>query len=94
LALETSLLAQPESSGAFSTLYDMDNPQAASLAAQRREDPAYAARSDPQVVSVTITRDDSSQTYATAEVTRSENGQLLSEIVEWRLVGGTWKRVN
>jgi hypothetical protein len=94
LALETQLLGTPEGGGAFMNLYDLENMTAASLANQRQEDPAYTLRADPQVVSLLITRDELTQTFATAETVRLENNQEVRENVSWRLAGGTWKRAN
>jgi Tfp pilus assembly protein PilN len=95
LALEPQLLAQPNGSGAFLTLYDLQNTSASSEASRRLEDPAYAAQVVPQVVTVIIGRDETSQTYAYVETTRTENGVTIpGGTVIWRLAEGTWKRVN
>ena len=93
LALEPQLITQPQHSGAFLALYDLQNVSAASEAALRLESPAYAAQPVPQVVSVTIGRDADSQTYAYAETTRTEDGVTFSAgTIIWRLSSGTWKR--
>lgn len=95
LALEPQLLAQPNSSGAFLSLYDLQNTGAASEASVRLESPAYAAQAVPQVVTVLIGRDEASQTYAYVETTRTEHGVTIpGGTVIWRLAEGTWKRVN
>lgn len=95
LALEPQLLAQPNGSGAFLTLYDLQNTSASSEASVRLEDPAYAAQATPQVVTVIIGRDEASQTYAYAETTRTDNGVTVpGGTVIWRLAEGTWKRLN
>jgi hypothetical protein len=95
LELEPQLLAQPQTSGAFLALYDLQSVAASSEAALRLESPAYAAQPAPQVVSVTIGRDAASQTYAYAETTRGEGSAAVpAGTVIWRLSSGTWKRVN
>lgn len=94
LDLETRLLAQPDSGGAFLSLYDLDIQSAATEAALRIEDPAYAARPTPQVGTVAIMRDENSQTFARVETVRSENGVEVGETIFWRLAGGTWKRIS
>jgi hypothetical protein len=95
LELEPQLLAQPQTSGAFLALYDLQSVAASSEAALRLESPAYAAHPVPQVVSVTVGRDGASQTYAYAETTRSENGVTIpAGTIIWRLSAGTWKRMN
>ncbi|MEB2289262.1 MAG: hypothetical protein OZ934_14270 [Anaerolineae bacterium] len=95
LALEPQLVTQPQHSGAFLALYDLQNVAAAGEAALRLESPAYAAQPVPQIVSVSIGRDADSQTYAYAETTRSDNGVTIpAGTVIWRLSSGTWKRVN
>ncbi len=95
LELEPQLLALPNSSGAFLALYDLQNTAASSEASVRLESPAYAAQAVPQVVTVVIGRDEASQTYAYAEITRLENGVAIpGGTVIWRLAEGTWKRVN
>jgi len=94
LDLEARLLAQPDSGGAFLSLYDQEIQSAANEAALRIEDPAYAARPVPQVGTVAITRDENSQTYAYVETVRVENGVEIPETIFWRLAGGTWKRVS
>ena len=95
LALEPRLLAQPDSSGAFLSLYNLQNLSASSEAALRLESPAYGARPVPDVARVTLTRDANSDTYATVETTRVENGVTVAgETIEWRLADRTWKRDN
>ena len=95
LALEPQLLAQPQTSGAFLALYDLQSVAASSEAALRLESPAYAAQPAPQIISVTIGRDAASQTYAYAETVRGEDGAAVpAGTVIWRLSSGTWKRVN
>lgn len=95
LALEPQLLAQPNSSGAFLALYDLQNTGASAEASVRLESPAYAAQAVPQVVTVLVGRDEISQTYAYVETTRVENGVTIpGGTVIWRLAEGTWKRLN
>ncbi|GAB4419905.1 MAG: hypothetical protein Kow00106_16270 [Anaerolineae bacterium] len=95
LTLESQLLAQPNGSGAFLALYDLQNTAASSEASLRLESPAYAAQVVPQVITVIIGRDEASQTYAYAETTRVENGVTIpGGTVIWRLAEGSWKRVN
>jgi hypothetical protein len=94
LDLEPQLLSRPDNSGAFLTLYDQDSMYAASEAALRLEDPAYAELSVPQVTAVSISRDAESQTYAYVDATRDDQGTPRPETIIWRLTGGTWKREN
>ncbi|MBN1681527.1 MAG: hypothetical protein JW966_14700 [Anaerolineae bacterium] len=94
LTLESRLLNQPDSGGAFLTLYDLEDQASANEATLRLESPAYAARPVPQVIAVAITRDDATNTYAFVETARTENGIDLTETIVWRLAGGTWKRSN
>jgi hypothetical protein len=96
LDLEWRLLSQPDSSGAFLALYDPDNIYGSSEAALRLENPAYAAQPVPQVTTVTISRDEYSQTYAWAETIRTmADGTIVNAgTVNWHLTGGTWKRTN
>lgn len=94
LDLEKRLLAQPDSSGMFLALYDLENVSTANEATLRLENPAYTAQPVPQVGTVAISRDENAQTYAYVETTRSQDNQVINETIVWRLVGGTWKRVN
>ncbi len=95
LGIELQLLAQPSASGAFMSLYDLQNIASSSEASLRLENPAYSSHPAPDIVAVTITRDENSQTYAYAETTRTENGiTITGETVIWRLSNGTWKRTN
>jgi hypothetical protein len=91
LELETQLLTQPDGSGAFRDLYDLENVNAANNAAIRLESPQYAALGTPVVTGVTIQRDELSQTFAWAQVTRADGS---ADTIVWRAAGNTWKRVN
>ena len=95
LVLEFQLLNQPDSGGLFLTLYDQEQSFAYSAAQLRLEDPAYAARPVPQVMSVDIVRDEQSQTYAYVGVSGVDAGAPESrDVIVWRLAGGTWKRAS
>jgi hypothetical protein len=94
LELEKRLLAQPDSSGMFLALYDLENLSTANEASNRLENPSYAALSAPQVGTVSIRQDENTYFYAYVETTRTDNNQSTSETIIWRLIGGTWKRVN
>jgi len=91
LELEMRLLAQPDSSGAFLALYDLEDPVTATQAQVRSQDATYAAQPIPQVSTVVIAREESG-TYAYVEASTTINEQATPLTVIWRLTGGTWKR--
>jgi hypothetical protein len=91
---EINLLAQGDTAG-FTALYDQDSLDALNAAAQHQADPSYTAPPGPQVITVTISRDEQGQTLAYVSATQNQGGVSLTETtIYWRLVGGTWKRRN
>ncbi|NLX09316.1 MAG: hypothetical protein GXY36_06635 [Chloroflexi bacterium] len=94
LALETRLLAQADTGGAFLALYDLEDALTSQQAQLRIEDAAYAARPVPAVGVVAIAREANGQTYAYVETAHTQNDVPISETVIWRLAGNTWKRIN
>ncbi|HEX3050453.1 MAG TPA: hypothetical protein VHP83_07350 [Aggregatilineaceae bacterium] len=93
LDLESRLLRQANGGGLFLALYDLETPGVSDIAQQRASDPAYSTRPVPQVTAVTITRDANGQTFALVDTTRTDGSQTISELVQFRLSGGTWKRL-
>jgi hypothetical protein len=94
-----SQLAQPDTSGAFLTLYDMANPDTAPLAHQRQESPAhvlrYTTQADLRVESVQVWQDTATgHILMMATITRQENDTTRTESITWRLAQGSWRRVN
>jgi len=92
LNLESRLLSQPNGGGLFLALYDLETPGVSDIAQQRASDSAYSTRPVPQVTAITITRDANGQTFALVETSRTDGSQTLTELVQFRLSGGTWKR--
>lgn len=92
--LEHDLLTQPDGSGLFLMLYDLERADATANANLRLEDPRYAAQTVPQVMSVGLTRDDHGQLFAVVELVHNRQGEPVTETAFWRLAGGTWKRVS
>lgn len=94
LALEHSLLTQPDQRFTFLGLYDQENLSTFNIATGRLEDAAYLAQPVPRVQSVTVSRDEFSQTNAYVEVGTTQDNTMTTTTIIWRLAGGTWKRLN
>ncbi len=92
LVLEAQLLTEPNGRDAFLSLYDLETPDTVGIANSRLQN-AMAAPV-PQVTGAAITRDAAGQTYAYVDTTRNENGVAVAEQIQWRLIGGTWKRLS